>query len=364
MFRYLFWIISLFIITANGNLSDSEKRRCWSSGNGKSARWFNHDDRINRGKYWYICNDGALQPKGCFTPNRDELYIGDKFVENGYEIECILDKNGYLQFEFSACVPKENERYKINETWEDDQHMYWFECKPDGPYLRVEIGGCVTHNKSRRIKIDEMYDYGEYTYQCQKKYNGTVQMCSVGCVHNGSHYKIGDEWTVGDFIYYCKIENGRCQKICVGCNFKNTSLYDGDRYYKDDTVFMCEVRPDKFSHKPVACIVRDKSGKIVERIVGCRWYQETNQSKVEQECVLENDKAIVKTLGCIFVYKGYDTLFLNPNTYTIWHQQVDGKAIGVLCRQSKNDSIPILETFNVEEITQKISGLRYDQPRG
>lgn len=62
-----------------------------------------------------------LQPQGCFSPTNEQLNIGDKFVENGYEIECILDKNGYLQFAFTACVSKQNNRYKIGETWEDEQ---------------------------------------------------------------------------------------------------------------------------------------------------------------------------------------------------------------------------------------------------
>ncbi|VDO51391.1 unnamed protein product, partial [Brugia timori] len=136
----------------------------------------------------------------------------------------------------------------------------------------------------------------------------------------------------GDFIYYCKTKNGRCQKICVGCHFKDKLLYDGDRYQKDDTVFMCEVRPDKYRHKPVGCVVRDAKGETVERVVGCKWYQQTKKSKVEQICVLENGKAVVKTLGCIFVHKGYNTLFLKPGTYTIWNQQIDGLAIGVICR--------------------------------
>ncbi|KAK6105048.1 hypothetical protein QQG55_18730 [Brugia pahangi] len=371
MFRYFFWIPTTFIIVTefaqitNGALLNLwEKRRCWSSGNGQSAHWFNHGERINRGKYWYKCNNGMLEPKGCFTPTNNELYIGDKFVENGYEIECVLDKNGYLQFAFTACVPKEGERYKIGETWEDEQHMYWFECKADGPYLRVEIGGCVTHDKSRRIALNEMYDFGEYTYQCLKKYNGSVQMCSVGCIHKGMHYKIGDQWADGDFIYYCKTKNGRCQKICVGCHFKDKLLYDGDRYHKDDTVFMCEVRPDKYRHKPVGCVVRDAKGETVERVVGCKWYQQTKKSKVEQICVLENGKAVVKTLGCIFVHKGYNTLFLKPGTYTIWNQQIDGLAIGVICRQPKNDGMPSLETFKIEDIIYKVNGLRYDQPRG
>ncbi|KAL3995646.1 hypothetical protein ACH3XW_26710 [Acanthocheilonema viteae] len=369
MFRCIFWIIALLAVTetariTSGTLSELRQKQCWSSGNGQSARWFSHGERISRGKYWYKCNNGVLKPQGCFTSTNDQINIGEKFVENGYEIECILDKGGYLQFAFTACIPKPDERYKIGETWEDEQHMYWFECKADGPYLRVEIRGCVIHDKSRRIELNEKYDLGEYTYQCLKKYNGSVQMCSVGCVHKGVRYKIGDQWTDGDFIYYCKTKNGRSQKICVGCHFKDKLLYDGDRYHKNDTVFMCEVRPNKYRHKPVGCVVRDTKGETVERVVGCRWYQQTKKSKVEQTCVLENDKAVVKTLGCIFVHKGYDTLFLNPDTYTIWNERVDGLAIGVICRQSKNDDMPSLETFRIEDIVKKVNGLRYDQPRG
>ncbi|EJW73915.1 hypothetical protein WUBG_15173 [Wuchereria bancrofti] len=89
-------------------------------------------------------------------------------------------------------------------------------------------------------------------------------------------------------------------------------------------------------------------------------YQQTRKSKVEQICVLENGKAVVKTLGCIFVHKGYNTLFLKPGTYTIWNQQIDGLAIGVICRQPKNDGMPSLETFRIEDIISKVNGLQYD----
>lgn len=366
MSSYLFWI-TLCILTSAQTLRSQElqtRRRCWSSGNGHPARWFSEGDRIDRGKYWYICSQGELKPQGCFTSTNKRLSIDDTFVENGYEMKCVLDRSGYLQFIFTACVPNTGKRYEIGETWEDEQHMYWFECKADGPYLRVEIGGCVTHDKLRRIALNEAYDFGEYTYQCLKKYNGTVQMCSVGCIHKGVHYKIGDQWPDGDYIYYCKINNGRCQKICIGCYFNDKLLYDGDRYRKDDTVFMCEVRPDKYGHKPVACVVHDENGDTVERILGCRWYQETKRAKLEQTCVLENNKAVVKTLGCIYVYKGYNTLFLHPGTYTIWNEQVDRPAIGVTCRETDSNATPILETFRMEEIANKTVGLRYDQPRG
>ncbi|VDN03331.1 unnamed protein product [Thelazia callipaeda] len=197
----LFWsIFSFDTVRASSNrqvhlLESQSRRRCWSSGNGQPAHWLNDGEQISRGKYWYVCSRGELQPRGCFTANNEQLRIGDKYVENGYELQCVLDR-GYLQFKFTACVPKSNKRYTIGETWEDEKRMYWFECKADGPYLRVEIRGCLTHDKSRKLELNEVYDFGEYTYQCQKKYNGTVQMCSVGCVHKGAHYKIGDQWPV------------------------------------------------------------------------------------------------------------------------------------------------------------------------
>jgi len=241
--------------------------------------------------------------------------------------------------------------------------MYYFECRADGPYLRAEIAGCVTHDKTSRIPIGGSSENGDYWYECLKKYNGSVQMCSAGCMHNGQKYKIGDSWPDGDYVYYCKIENGRCQKICVGCQFRNKRLYDGDRYYKDDVVFQCEVRPDKYGHKPVGCVIRDTNGDTVERVVGCRWYQETDESKVEMTCLQEDNKTYVKTLGCIYVHNGFDTLFVHPGTYTMWTKSVDNQSIGVSCREYESERYR-LETFKPEELAQKTQGLRYDQPRG
>lgn len=40
--------------------------------------------------------------------------------------------------------------------------MYWFECKADGPYLKVEIRGCVSHDKTKRIPLNEAYEFGGY----------------------------------------------------------------------------------------------------------------------------------------------------------------------------------------------------------
>lgn len=56
MFWCFFWIIVLLVSTetANGTLSGLRQKRCWSSGNGESARWFNHGEQISRGPLLFL----------------------------------------------------------------------------------------------------------------------------------------------------------------------------------------------------------------------------------------------------------------------------------------------------------------------
>jgi hypothetical protein len=344
------------------NDAQQSKKRCWSSGNGRPAQFWDEGARLDRGKYWYECRNGELEPRGCFGENDERMFLYQTYMSNGYEIECALDSKGYLGFKFVSCSPDGQQKYKVGQTWEDSKRMYWFECKQDGPYLKIEVGGCITHDKTRHIKLGERYDFGEYSYECMRKNNGSIQMCSVGCIHKGQHYKVGQQWPDGEFLYYCKLNGGRCQKVCVGCQFRNKRLYDGDRYHKDETVYQCEVRSTKFGHKPVGCVIKDDNGSTLERVIGCKWYKTLPNAKVEQTCVIEDSKAMIKTLGCVFVHKGYDTLFLYPGTYTIWTQQLDKKSMGVACLDDNNE--PRLETFDVSEIPTKTIGLKYDQPRG
>lgn len=62
-----------------------------------------------------------LRPEGCFSAKNERLPIGGRYIHNGYELECYMDKDGYLKFRFSACVPANGRRYKLGETWEDNQ---------------------------------------------------------------------------------------------------------------------------------------------------------------------------------------------------------------------------------------------------
>ncbi|KAH7723293.1 Protein F42A8.1 [Aphelenchoides avenae] len=314
-----------------------------------------------QGKYWYECQNGELVPKGCFAENGDRVELNGRYVSNGYEIQCTQNAAGYLEFRFTGCSDGERV-YHVGDTWENKERMYYFECRQDGPYVKVEVAGCVSHDKSRRIPLGQQYDFGNYTYECQRKYNGSIQLCSVGCIHNGEHIKVGEQFPDGDFLFYCKSTGGVCQKVCVGCQIRNKRLYNGDRIRRDNSVFQCLVRREKYGIKPVACV--DDDG--VERVVGCRWNKQAESSKVEQTCEVRFKRAVVKTLGCIFVHKGYDILFLYPNTWTIWTESVGGKSIGVACRNTGDEFEGkfSVDTFDVDNVAEKTVGLHFDQPRG
>uniref|UniRef100_A0A8L8Q1H6 VWFD domain-containing protein n=1 Tax=Heligmosomoides polygyrus TaxID=6339 RepID=A0A8L8Q1H6_HELPZ len=346
-----------------GYFANSASFSCWSTGNGQPARWWNEGETLTRGKYWYECQQGRLEPRGCVTDGNRKLNIGTTTEVGNYVAVCELGPDGYLQFRFSACIGEGNRHYGVGETWPDSQNMYYYECQRDGPYLRSQPKGCISHDKQRRIALGQRDDYGDYTYECRQKYNGTIQMCSVGCIHKGQHYKIGEQWPDGEFVYYCKLNGGRCQKVCIGCQHRQKRLYDGDRYHEEGSVYQCEIRPDSFGHKPVACLSKELDGSTVERVIGCRWYLQTSLSKIEQTCELVGTKTVVRTLGCIYRHNGFDTIFLSPGQYTIWNLPHRVKtSIGLACRETPDGAK--LEVFDVTQLAQHTAGLKYDQPRG
>ncbi|KAK5985466.1 hypothetical protein GCK32_003879 [Trichostrongylus colubriformis] len=353
------FLIPLLVVTPSYSYDPT---RCWSSGNGQPARWWNEGETLTRGKYWYACEKGRLEPKGCVTDSNRKLNIGSTLEAGGYVAVCELGSDGYLQFRFIACIGDDNRHYKVGETWVDAQNMYYYECEKDGPYLKSRPKGCISHDKLRRVAIGQQDDFGDYTYECRLKYNGTIQMCSVGCIHQGKHYKVGDQWPDGEFIYYCKSNGGRSQKVCIGCQHRQKRLYDGDRYRDENSVYECEIRPDSFGHKPVACLSKELDGSTVERVIGCRWYLQSPQAKIEQTCELAGTKTAVRTLGCIYRHNGFDTVYLEPDRYTIWNVPGKKAAIGLACRVTADGAK--LEEFDIARLTQYTQGLTYDIPRG
>ncbi|CAJ0608289.1 unnamed protein product [Cylicocyclus nassatus] len=342
--------------------SESQRTRCWSSGNGQSARWWDEGQKIVRGRYFYECRAGQLEPRGCVSESNRQLPIGSTIESGGYVARCELGSDGYLQFRYVACVGDDGRHYKVGESWTDAQNIYYYECVPDGPYVKAKPKGCISHNKQKRIPIGQRDDYGDYTYECRQNFNGTIRMCSVGCIHNGQHYKVGEQWPDGDFVYYCKSNGGRCRKVCIGCQHRSKRLYDGDRYSEGGSVYQCEIRPDSYGHKPVGCVSYEPDGSRIERNIGCRWYLQTPDSKIEQICELDGTKTAIRTVGCIYRYNGFDTIFLNPGQYTIWDLPRERKAVGLACKKTDNGAK--LEIFDISKLAQNTQGLTYNTPRG
>ncbi|CAI4223910.1 unnamed protein product [Auanema sp. JU1783] len=353
---------SMFLLLALPAIIAADSSRCWSSGNGQPAKWWNNGEQVERGKYWYVCSNGELQPQGCFSSTGERLRIGEEFQMKGFVNKCVLDNEGYLTFEFTACIAQNGQVVQPEQTWRDPKNIYEYKCSRVGEFLKITVEGCLTHDKSRVLKIGEKYDMQDYTYACQEKSNGVVQLCSVGCVHEGQHYGVGQQWQNGEYIYYCKLNGGRCQKNVIGCVYENKNLYDGDRYRKGETVYQCQIRQDTFGHKPVGCISHEVDGSSVERVIGCRWYLTTTQSKIEQTCELEDSNTNVKTVACIYRHNGFDTVYLHPGTYTIFNLPKDNQSIGLSCKMSGTSAE--LGVFQLNELPSRTAGLTYDQPRG
>ncbi|EFO98385.1 hypothetical protein CRE_23762, partial [Caenorhabditis remanei] len=73
-------------------------------------------------------------------------------------------------------------------------NTYYYRCRDDGRVVKTTIEGCIAHDKQRRVPLGQTDDFNGYTYKCQQKTSGVVQMCSVGCIHDGQRYAIGQQY--------------------------------------------------------------------------------------------------------------------------------------------------------------------------
>uniref|UniRef100_A0AC35TYT2 Ricin B-type lectin domain-containing protein n=1 Tax=Rhabditophanes sp. KR3021 TaxID=114890 RepID=A0AC35TYT2_9BILA len=360
------FLVSNLLSLAYGALDVSlrGKPQCWGSGNKQPSKFWKEGSRVDRGKYWYVCHNGEFQPRGCFAPKNKRISIGESYVEGGYEMTCVMGSSGFVTFDYSGCVPDGNKRYKVGETWTDTLNRYWFACKTDGPYLRIDVGGCVAHDHKTHLAIGEEYDHQGFTYQCMKKASGVLQMCTVGCFINGNRKKIGEQWNDTKYIYVCKGKGGRAAKSPIGCIHNGKNLYDGDSFERDDQVYQCQIRESHFGLKSTGCLAQDSNGKSVHKVHGCRWTLKKNDNvKIDQSCEEVKGKSVVRTHSCVLTEGGYDVLYLQPNTYTIWSSENSKSPKGYACIVKK-DGDAELKTHSIKDLPSKVHGLKYDKPRG
>uniref|UniRef100_A0A0N4ZCQ4 Ricin B-type lectin domain-containing protein n=1 Tax=Parastrongyloides trichosuri TaxID=131310 RepID=A0A0N4ZCQ4_PARTI len=340
------------------------KKSCWSSGNKFPARWWEEGSIIDRGKYWYKCYNGELKPMGCFSVENKRLKIGESYVQNGYEMTCMLGSEGYPNFNFTHCVPDGETKYKVGSSWIDANNKYWYICRQDGPYLRMDIGGCVAHDKKTKLKIDENFDWNNYTYTCRQKAGGIVQMCATGCIVNNDHYKFGQQWNDDKFVYYCKQKGGRAVISVIGCMHDGDKLFDGDSFIDGNEHYQCQIRETSHGVKSNGCVAVDENGNKEKKTFGCRWTKVLkNGNKVQQVCLRVNGKGVIKTDACIFVKNGKDLVYLEPNYYTVWTAPSSKEPMLYACKVSDNGTFS-LDIYSIHDSKDKIVGMKYDKPRG
>lgn len=128
------------------------------------AGGYKNGETVERGRYWYFCQDGQLVPKGCFSDSKAKLNLHESFKSGGYILECVIDNNGYLSFAYKGCVSETGKETAPGDTWEDDK--YWYSCSTEGDHLKMDVGGCVYENK--RYNVSKFYKSCNSTHSFQR----------------------------------------------------------------------------------------------------------------------------------------------------------------------------------------------------
>lgn len=313
---------------------------------------YKEGDTVDRGRYWYVCQDGQLVPRGCFSNDYRRLQVHEAYHSDGYAIACAFDENGYLGFAYHACVLNERE-YLPGQTWEE-QGKFWYSCLQEGDALRLEMSGCL--HDGHRFKIGDTLERDGFVHECRRYANDTCHMSPVGCVHERRRYKIGESFENGPYWYACTLEEGVPLKKCVGCMYAQKRLQDGDRYRNNDAVFECTIRRgDEPDHRLVGCMDEDQ-GSIVERRLGCQWVKGTAPYQYMMQCVPnETTGGVLKKAITCFYRIGNGALDIRPGCF-----KTDGQALLIGCHRDSADGALTLKTYPITMLKDAYSkGLRY-----
>ncbi|CAK5029777.1 unnamed protein product [Meloidogyne enterolobii] len=280
--------------------------RCWSNSNGQNERWINEGEIVDRGKYWYLCSGGKLVPAGCIDETEKRVPLNKTFINGNFLVECILWSN-LIKIKTVGCL-ENNKTFFVGENWLNGEFLW--ECAWEGIYLKKRQKSCV-FNETKIINVGEQKIEGKTVYECQQNEYGLLNLVAIECISDdGKRYKIGKQWTEGDFIFYCKkrIDSSNCEKTCIG--------EDNQKQQQQLTTT-------------------------------------TTNYRVQRQCIIRKGRAIIESLGCVYVKDGIKRLFLRPETYTIWMEEEKNKnKIAIACITENNEQI--LYKFNLEEIEKKI----------
>lgn len=298
------------------------------------------------GRYWYRCHDGTLEPKGCIDARgqRVDLWTTTDAISNDYRFECTLDRSGFLQFEYKACLYN-GVAHTENQRWNDDKYVYI--CRKEADHLRMDVDGCV--DQGREVAINEKVKRGDFLYQCKQTVNGTCSMCPIGCVKNGRELTTGESVEDGQYWYSCEKEENRLYMRAGGCLNQGRRLKDREHFVNNENAYECVVEAGVAKAKVIGCSAMDERGQPVEKPFGYSW----TEANFEYTCKQDQDRAKKVPTKCAYRTSSGHALVIQPGCYQI----SDGSAIGCI-----NDGADRLrtKTYRLDDVgTSAADGVRY-----
>lgn len=298
---------------------------------------------IERGRLVFVCQGGAVVPKGCIAEDLSKLSIGGNYDTKQYRSKCQL-KGSDLAYEVVACLANGQE-HKVGETWEDGKNFYT--CKTDGSKLKIVIEGCVDGGK--RVNKKETVTKDDATYICEETVNGGSKLVPHGCVKDGKSVQVGDSFESGKYWFNCtRVGREKVTAKIAGCVASGKRLNDGDRYPDGDVIYECTVDAAKQEVRAIAC-VQNEGGSVVERRLGCTWVEGAEPFQYEWACQHDAAANSAKKVQVRCNYKvGGGVYNIDPGCYRV----VDKAAFG--CIQS--GTTLKLQSFQGDNAEQSASG--------
>jgi len=233
---------------------------------------------VERGRLVFVCQGGAVVPKGCIAEDLSRISIGGNFDTKQYRKKCSMSGSD-LTYELSGCLSNGQE-HKVDETFEDGTNF--FVCKSDGAALKIVNQGCVDGGKRVNIKDKVAKDDAQYT--CEETVNGGSKLVQSGCVKDGKSFNVGDSFEAGKEWFNCtRIGREKVVAKNAGCVNAGKRLNDGDRYFDNDVIYECTVDNGKTDVRTTGCVQQD-GGSTVERRLGCTWVEGAAPFQYEWTC--------------------------------------------------------------------------------
>jgi len=298
---------------------------------------------IERGRLVFLCQGGAVVPKGCIAEDLSRIAVGANFDKPQYRFKCQLGSDGQLSFAVSGCLQNGAE-HKVDETWEDSTNF--FTCKADGDALKVINVGCVDGGK--RINAKDSVAKDDVFYTCDETVNGGHKLVQAGCVKDGKQYKAGDAYETGKYWFNCtRVGREKVQARAAGCLNGGKRLNDGDRYTENEVVFECRVDVSKQEVITTGCVQSD-GGTTVERRLGCTWVEGTEPFMYEWTCRHDAaaNTAVKEQVRCNYKVGG-GVYNIDPSCYRV----VEKSAAGCI-KDGKNLKLQLFQGDNAEQSAQ------------